>query len=398
MHVPRLLFGFMAAVTGASAAKSPMQEEPATQPILFVGSFTRDEGWVNGTSKGVHTFKLDMTDGSLTPWAVTPVGINPIYVQGSTKTFSTGQRTIYAVNSVSDKVPTKPGAVTGYVSALTLNNDGTLKVLNTLATGGGSTTHVSLSPNEDFVVVSNYDGSLAMFPINADGSLGDMTFYQEYLQGSNVVKERQAAGHIHSSMWLPNSSRVVVANLGSDELLQYNLDAKKQTLETLEAVKRPGGAGPRHAALSADGKIAYVVDELSNTVGVYEVNQSGTVLSAKSLQDITTLPSDYTEPSTSADIHLSSDGQFVYTSNRGHDSIAMFKIDKASGKLVSLGWESTRGKVPRGFTVYGKWLIVANQNSNDMFVFEVDSKTGLLSFTGHSYQIDTAVCLYIAEY
>jgi 6-phosphogluconolactonase len=395
MHLPSLLLCLVAAVTGASAG-SP-QQQSGGQPILFAATYTRDEGWLNGTGKGIYTYKLDTTDGTLTPFGVTPLGINPMYVQGSTKAFNTGERVIYAINAVSDNSTDHPGTQTGFVSALTLNDDGTLELLNTLETHGGSPTHISLSPDEDFLVVSNYAGSLSMFPLNADGSLANETFHQEFPNGSEVVMDQQATGHIHSTTWLPNSNHVVAANLGSDELLQYNLIAKTQTLKSLKTVERPGGSGPRHMALHPDGGIAYVVDEISNTVGVYKIDTKAALLSAKASQQITTLPADFTNSSTSADIHLSSNGKFLYTSNRGHDSIAMFKI-KSDGTLKSLGWESTRGYVPRGFTIYGDWLIVANQNSNDMYVFKVDSKTGLLSFTGNSYEIGTAVCLYVSEY
>ncbi|CAH0480936.1 unnamed protein product [Peronospora belbahrii] len=389
-----LLFCFVAAVTGVSAG-SPQQQQTATPPILIVGTFTRDEGWVNGTGKGIYTYKLNTTTGSLTPWKVTPYGVNPIYVQGSTKVFNTGKRVIYVVNSVDDVNLGKPGSKTGYVSAFTLSSDGSLKLLKARRTYGGLPTHISVSPSQNYVVVSNYAGSIAMFPINADGSLAEKTFYQEFSKGSNVVKDRQAEGHIHSSTWLPNSKHVVVANLGSDELLQYKLDEKKQTLKSLRTVKRLPGSGPRHMVCSIN--MAYVVDELSNTVGVYPIDKNAAVLSTKALQEITTLPSSFTNASTSADIHLSSNGKFLYTSNRGHDSIAMFKIN-CDGTLTSLGWESTRGKFPRGFVVYEDLLIVANQNSNDMFVFKIDSNTGLLSFTGNSYKIGTAVCLYVMEY
>jgi 6-phosphogluconolactonase len=350
-----------------------------------------------GSGKGIYTFKFDTSDGSLTPFGVTPVGVNPVFVQGSTKKFSNGKPALYAVNAVTDASEIYPGTQTGFVSALTLSSNGTLELLNTLESHGGNPTHISLSPDEDFLVVSNYDGSLSMFPLNADGSLANETFHQEFPNGSEVVMDQQATGHIHSTTWLPNSNHVVAANLGSDELLQYNLIAKTQTLKSLKTVERPGGSGPRHMALHPDGGIAYVVDEISNTVGVYKIDTKAALLSAKASQQITTLPADFTHSSTSADIHLSSNGKFLYTSNRGHDSIAMFKI-KSDGTLKSLGWESTRGYVPRGFTIYGDWLIVANQNSNDMYVFKVDSKTGLLSFTGNSYEIGTAVCLYVSEY
>ncbi|RLN53000.1 hypothetical protein BBJ29_003014 [Phytophthora kernoviae] len=372
-------------------------QKQANWPILFAGTYTRDEGWINGTGKGIYTYKLDTTDGTLTPFGVTPLGINPMYVLGTTKTFSQGERVIYAVNAVTEDSTTYPGTQTGYVSALTLNSDGTLELLNTLETHGGSPTHLSLSPKEDFVVVSNYGGTLSMFPLNDDGSLAKDTFNKEYLNGSKVVMDQQAAGHIHSTTWLPNSNHVVAANLGSDELLQFNLNSAKQTLESLNTVKRPAGSGPRHMALNPKKNIAYVVDEISNTVGVYKIDSKTALLSTKSVQDITTLPADFTNGS-SADIHITSNGHFLYTSNRGHDSIAMFKINQKDGTLTSLGWESTRGEIPRGFTIYGEWLIVANQNSNNIYVFKINAKTGKLSYTGNTYEIGTAVCLWVSEF
>ncbi|KAG2525275.1 hypothetical protein BBO99_00003224 [Phytophthora kernoviae] len=397
MHLPSLLLCLVAAVTGVAAGSTKQIEQSSTQPILFAGTYTRDEGWINGTGKGIYTYKLDTTDGTLTPFGVTPLGINPMYVLGTTKTFSQGERVIYAVNAVTEDSTTNPGTQTGYVSALTLNSDGTLELLNTLETHGGSPTHLSLSPKEDFVVVSNYGGTLSMFPLNDDGSLAKDTFNKEYLNGSKVVMDQQAAGHIHSTTWLPNSNHVVAANLGSDELLQFNLNSAKQTLESLNTVKRPAGSGPRHMALSPKKNIAYVVDELSNTVGVYKIDSKTALLSTKSVQDITTLPADFTNGS-SADIHITSNGHFLYTSNRGHNSIAMFKINQKDGTLTSLGWESTRGEIPRGFTIYGEWLIVANQDSNDIYVFKINAKTGKLSYTGNTYKIGTAVCLWVSEF
>ncbi|KAG2502798.1 hypothetical protein JM18_009679 [Phytophthora kernoviae] len=373
MHLPSLLLCLVAAVTGVAAGSTKQIEQLSTQPILFAGTYTRDEGWINGTGKGIYTYKLDTTDGTLTPFGVTPLGINPMYFLGTTKAFYKGERVIYAVNAVTEDSTTNPGTQTGFVSALTLNSDGTLKLLNTLETHGGSPTHLSLSPKEDFVVVSKYGGTLSMFPLNDDGSLAKDTFNKEYLNGSKVVMDQQAAGHIHSTTWLPNSNHVVAANLGSDELLQFNLNSAKQTLESLNTVKRPAGSGPRHMALNPTTNIAYVVDELSNTVA------------------------DFTNGS-SADIHITSNGHFLYTSNRGHNSIAMFKINQKDGTLTSLGWESTRGEIPRGFTIYGEWLIVANQNSNNIYVFKINTETGKLSYTGNTYEIGTAVCLWVSEF
>ncbi|KAI9911283.1 hypothetical protein PsorP6_008824 [Peronosclerospora sorghi] len=391
MPLSRFLY-LVAVVTSCSF------ELKVSHPILYAGTFTRDEGFVNGTGKGIYTFRFNTNTGSLTSWGVTLVGVNPIYIQGTKKKFSNGARAIYAVNSVADHVSVDPTRTTGYVSAFNLKEDGALEMLNTVETYGGYPTHISLSPDEDFVVVSNYAGSVAMFPVLSDGRLGNKSFLQEFPVGSHVVASRQEAGHIHSTTWIPDSKHVVAANLGSDELLQYEIEQELQTLKGLRTVKRPPGSGPRHMVVHHNQNYAYVVDELSNTVGVYNIDKKSALLVTNALQDIPTIPSDFKNYSASADIHLSDNGNFLYTSNRGHNSIAIFKIDKADGTLTSIGWESSRGENPRGFVIYDNWLIVANQDSKDMHVFKVDSTTGLLSYTGNSYEIDSAVCLYVAEF
>ncbi|KAG6612147.1 uncharacterized protein IUM83_15053 [Phytophthora cinnamomi] len=383
MRLPSLLLCLVAAVAGVSAAAT----QSAGQPILFAATWTKE------TTNGINTFKLNTADGSLTPYGITPLsfatkGLNPTYVQGSNKKFSNGQRVIYALNR---------GTTTGYVSAMTLQSNGTLKVINSQEMKGGSPAHVALNPNEDFISVANYAGSLSLFPLNADGSVGAETFYQDFPVGSKVVMDNQATGHIHSTTWLPNSNHVIAANLGGDELLQYELDATKKTLKSLATVKRPAGSGPRHMALHSNGNIAYVTNELSNTVGVYKIDTKGAVLSSTALQEVSTLPADFTNTSTAADIHLSSNGKYVYVSNRGHNSIVTYQIN-ADGTLKALNWESSRGVTPRGFIIYKEWLIVANQGSDDMYVFKVNANTGALTYTGNSYKIDGAVSLYVAEY
>ncbi|ETL81616.1 hypothetical protein L917_18085 [Phytophthora nicotianae] len=398
MRVPSSLLGLAMLFAGVTCAFVEGTQQSASQPILFVGTHTRDEGWMVGTGKGVYTYKIDTSDGSLTPFGVTPVGVNPVFVQGSTKKFSGGKPVLYAVNAVTDESKTNPGTQTGYVSALTMGSNGTLELLNTLESHGGNPTHISLSANEDFVVVSNYDGSLAMFPLNADGSLGKESFHQDFPTGSKVVMDQQAVGHIHSSTWIPNSNHVVAANLGSDELLQFELDTKQKTLKSLETVKRPPGSGPRHMAMHLKRNIAYVVDEISNTVGVYEINKKAALLSNTAMQNITTLPADFTNKSTAADVHLSSDGKFLYASNRGHNSIAIFAVRESDGTLTSLGWESSRGKTPKSFAIYEDWMVVANQDSDNMHLFKLNADTGLLTYTGDSYDVGTPERVYIGNF
>ncbi|KAE9182601.1 hypothetical protein PF005_g22419 [Phytophthora fragariae] len=378
-----------AAKTGAiPPAACSTQESEQSQLILFAATWTTDP------ARGVYTYKFNTTDGSLTQWAITPFligsgAINPTYLQESTHKLHNGKRLIYGLNRATG---------VGYVSAMTLNANGTLDVLNSQQMQGGSPAHVTLSPNEDFVAVANYAGSLSMFPLYENGTVAPESFYEAFPNGSHVVAAQQTVGRIHSTRWLPNSNHVIAADWGGDALLEYELDAKEQTFQSLDTVARPPGSGPRHTALSANGDFLYVTNELSNAVGVYKINRHEALLESAAIQNIPTLPANFTNTSTAADIHLSKNGHFVYVSNRGHNSIAMYAIDEADGTLTTLGWESTRGTTPRGFTIYEDWLIVGNQNSNDMYVFKVDEHTGLLSYTGNSYQIPAPVCLYVSEY
>ncbi|KAF1782236.1 Lactonase, 7-bladed beta propeller [Phytophthora cactorum] len=323
------------------------------QPILFAATQNSDP------AKGVYTYKLNTTDGSLTQWAVTPLsfpsgGVNPTYLQEATNKQYNGKPLIYALNRATG---------VGYVSAMMLNANGKLDLLNTQQMLGGSPAHITLSPNEDFVAVANYAGSLSLFPLYENGTVAPETYYEAFPTGSRVVMDQQATGHIHSTRWLPNSNHVVAFDLGGDTLLQYELDTTAQTLNKLETVFRPPGSGPRHSVLSTDGDYLYVTDEISNTVGVYKINQQKALLESPAVQNITTLPAD------------SPNGKFVYVSNRGHNSVAIYAIDETNG-----------------------WLIVANQASDDMYVFKVDGQTGLLTYTGNSYEIDGAVCLYVSKY
>ncbi|KAL3674302.1 hypothetical protein V7S43_000257 [Phytophthora oleae] len=385
MHLPSFLLYFPAVL---GVATGLFQGDSNIQPVLFAATSTSDP------AMGVYTYKFNSTDGSLTQWGVTPLSfasgaLNPTYLQESTNKKYNGKPLIYALNRATG---------VGYVSALTLNANGTLDLLNSQQMLGGSPAHVTVSPNEDFVAVANYAGSLSLFPLYENGTVAPETFYQAFPNGSRVVMDQQVTGHIHSTRWLPNSNHVVTADLGGDTLLQYELDVQGQTLNSLETVYRPPGSGPRHSVLSANGNYLYVTNEISNAVGVYKINPQTALLESPAIQNITTLPEGYTTTSTAADIHLSKNGKFVYLSNRGHNSIAIYAINEADGTLSPLGWESTRGTTPRGFTVYEDWLIVANQVSDDMYVFQIDEQTGLLSYTGKSYVIDGAVCLYVAEY
>uniref|UniRef100_K3WI98 6-phosphogluconolactonase n=1 Tax=Globisporangium ultimum (strain ATCC 200006 / CBS 805.95 / DAOM BR144) TaxID=431595 RepID=K3WI98_GLOUD len=367
--------------------------------VMYVGAYTRDEGWVNGTAKGINAFSFDPRKGILTHLCETDVGINPTFIRGTKVRKGQKQKQfLYAVNEISDPSQDVPGTTTGYVVAIEVAGKGQLKVLNRLETHGPGPTHISVSPSEGFVAASMYGGGgVILYPVAKNGSLAPSSDAHFYTEGSKV-KGPQEAAHLHSTTWVPGSDIVFAADLGNDQIVQYKLDAKTKKFDntTYPIVKRPPGSGPRHMDIHPSGKIAYVVDELSNTIGVFPLNAKDTSLPKSAIQNISTLPADFNGTSSSADIHVSADGKFVYSSNRGHNSIAIFKVkSQKDGTLEWVGSESTRGELPRSFLLYKEFLIVANQNTDNIEVFRRNAADGTLTHTGNSAKSNTPVCLYI---
>ncbi|TMW56115.1 hypothetical protein Poli38472_008763 [Pythium oligandrum] len=408
MLVLRAIFAASVAMCSVSAQNAPLTadnlpalDEPTSDAtpdkvLLYVGTYSRDEGWLNGQGKGVHVFEMDTMDGSLTAKGFTAVGNNPTFVSG---TNDKNRRMIYAVNEVEEQSTDKPGTTTAHVYALSADETGALTVVNRQETGGWGAVHVSVSPKEDYVAVSNFGaGSVRLFPLSTNGSLLPGSDFIQYVGGSNAVPARQNAPHPHSMTWVGGeSSGVFVADLGNDRIGQYDAkDGKLVPNPAGEFVKRPAGSGPRHMVVHPHGNFFYAVDEISNTVGVHPLD-SATGAIGEAIQQITTFPEDFKETNNAADIHMTSCGSYLYASNRGHDSIAMYKVGE-DGKLTSLGYEKTRGKIPRNFLVYKKFLLAAHQTTNDIHVFTIDFKTGLLNYTGKSTECGTPVSLFIPRY
>ncbi|EGZ30397.1 hypothetical protein PHYSODRAFT_295206 [Phytophthora sojae] len=258
----------------------------------------------------------------------------------------------------------------------------------------GSTPHNEQAQPILFAATWTTDSAKGVYTYKFNTTDGSLTQWAitPFLIGTGGINPTYLQESINK---LHNGKRLIY---GLNRATGYELDAKNQTLNSLDTVYRPPGSGPRHSALSSNGDFLYVTNELSNAVGVYKINQQEALLESPAVQNISTIPANFTTTTTAADIHLSKNGKFVYVSNRGHNSIAIYAINEADGTLTSLGWESTRGRTPRGFTIYEDWLIVGNQNTNDMYVFKVDEDTGLLTYTGNSYQIPGPVCLYVSEY
>ncbi|KAL4146864.1 hypothetical protein PRNP1_010620 [Phytophthora ramorum] len=358
-------------------------------PTLYVGTYTRKEGHVDGHAKGIHSYSFDEASGALQLLKITEgAGINPSYVCGSSST-------LYAVNESNDPSTLHPGQETGFVSAYRMEQGGALTQISRHESGGSYSCHVALSPNGDFVSVANYGGgSLSIFPVNADGSLAAASDCHRFEGASLVIPDRQEASHIHSTAWTPTG--LVAADLGTDRVVQYKLDATAKKLVDEEFITRPPGSGPRHFALSPELGVGYVINELDNTVGVYPLNAETGKLGQDALQNISTLPKDYAGPAALAsDIHLSTNNKFVYASTRFCHSIACYKV-LPDTRLELVEIIPTRGDTPRDILIYQDFVLAVNQDTSSIDVFRADAETGKLTYSGHSVECPSPSSMFIA--
>jgi 6-phosphogluconolactonase len=388
MTIVRRFFTFLlvliASLAGLSAAQSPHNEQaPERQYLAYVGTYT-----TKTDSKGIYAYRFDAASGKLNVIGLAAESGDPSFVA-----VHPSGKYLYAVNEVTNF----GGSNSGAVSAFAIDRKtGKLTFLNQVATRGAGPCHVSLDRTGRFVLVANYDGgSVAVFPVQANGSLGkDSDFVQH--TGSGPNKERQEAPHAHWIGTSPDNRFALAVDLGLDEILVYRFDSTKGSLapNNLPFAKVNPGAGPRHLAFQGDGKFAYVLTEMENAVTAFGYSQKSGSLSA--LQTVSTLPKDYAGPKEAAEVIVHSSGKFLYASNRaGIDSLTAFAIDPAKGTLRLVGQYSTRGKTPRHFAIdpTGKFLMAANQESNNIVVFKIDTATGGLTPTGQTVEVPSPVCI-----
>lgn len=283
----------------------------------------------------------------------------------------------------------------GSVAAFGIAEDGGLKPLNQQSSGGAGPTHIWIDSAGKNLLVANYTGgSIACLPIREDGSLSAQSVFVQHT-GSSVNPQRQTAPHAHGIYTDPGDKFVYVPDLGIDKVLIYKFDVEKGTLlpNNPAAGTVEPGSGPRHFAFHPGGGFGYCINELSNTIDVFKHDPENGGL--ESIQTIPTLPVDFTDRSTTAEIFVHPNGRFVYGSNRGHDSIAVFSVADDTGKLRLVDHTSTRGKNPRNFSIdpTGKWLIAANQSSNDIFVYKIDPATGKLTATDQTAQLPSPMSI-----
>jgi 6-phosphogluconolactonase len=348
---------------------------------VYIGTYTR------GKSEGIYLYYMDKSTGSL-EFASVAGGIeNPAFLA-----IHPQQIYLYAVNEVG-QFAGKPG---GAVSAFAIDSEtGELTLLNQQSSQGPGPCHLSVDHTGQYVLVANYSGgSVSVLPINSDGKLGEATDFVQH-EGSSVNPRRQEKPHAHSIMVDESNRYAFVPDLGMDKIMIYRLNLTEGKLEPNDEpwAKVKAGAGPRHFDFHPNGKYAYVINELDNTLIAFAYDAARGSL--REIQTISTLREDFSGTSYCADVHVSPSGKFVYGSNRGHDSIAIFGIDEDTGRLTCAGYEPTQGKMPRNFAIdpTGAFLLAANQDSDNVVVFRIDRQTGSLKSTGSMIEVPKPVCV-----
>lgn len=273
---------------------------------------------------------------------------------------------------------------------------GQLKFLNMLGSGDGGSACVGVDKTGNVLMSAQYGGgSTTTYTIAPDGSLGERVDVVEHGIGSGANAKRQAKSHPHWVGTSPDNRFLMVPDLGMDRVVVYELDAATAKLKPHSKIAVPPGSGPRHMKFHTSGKFAYVLNELTLTISVFEYDaESG---GFKEIQLIETLPEDQKDKhlQSAAEIRVHPMGKFVYSSNRGHDSISVFSVDQETGKLTFVEREHIRGSIPRNFNLdpSGKWLIAAGQTSNTLALFEVDQATGELVFTRNMVNVPKPICI-----
>jgi len=376
-----ILFFFAITISLSQLAWSGPVLGSSQKYLLFVGTYTKTE------SKGIYSFSYHAKSGEARALGLAAETTNPSFLA-----VDPTQYFLYAVNEVAHYKGGSGGAVTSFVIDHTT---GKLSEINQVGSRGADPCYISLDMSGKYVLVANYTGgSIAVFPVQKDGSLGDASAFIQHA-GAGKNPERQEGPHAHWIETTPDDRYALVADLGLDEILVYRFDASRGTLTPNDPpfAKVEPGAGPRHVAFHPNGKFAYAIDELASTVTVFSFDSSRGVL--RSLQRISTLPSGFEGANDTAQVRVLPNGKFLFASNRGHDSIAVFSIDADSGKLALRECVSTQGKIPRNFELdpNGSRLLVANQETGNIVFFRIDPQTGGLTPTGEELKVPSPVSL-----
>lgn len=371
-------------LSGARADAAPRARRPR-ELLVYVGTYT------TRGSEGIYLYRLQLATGELRRAGVTAGVVNPSYLA-----LDRGRRRLYAVEEVTEY----DGRPTGAVSAFAVERGtGAPRFLNRRPSAGGAPCYVTADGAGRFVLVANYvGGSVAVLSVGDDGRLGEAVDVKQFEGASGVNRERQEAPHAHCVLLEGGGRHAYACDLGTDKVMVFRFDARRGRLAPAPApwARVKPGAGPRHLAFHPRAPFAYVMNELDNTVTAFAHDPARGAL--REAQTVPALPEGFAGANTGADIHVAPGGRFLYCSNRGHDSIAAYKIDARAGTLTLVAHEPTRGRTPRNFAIdpTGTYLLAANQDSDSIVTFRLDPATGRLGFTGHAAEVPSPVCLKLA--
>lgn len=353
---------------------------PAREHLVYFGTYT------GAKSKGIYVARFDDQTGRLTAPELAVETKSPSFLALHPK----GQ-VLYAVGEATSVGETRQGAVTAFTIE---PRTGRLTELNRQPSGGAGPCHLTLDAKRGLLFTANYgSGSVGALPIRADGTLDAPVSVAQHA-GASVNSQRQEGPHAHCVNLDPQNKFLLVCDLGLDKLMVYRLGEGAAALTPNDPpfTAVAPGAGPRHLAFQPNGKFIHVLNELNSTITTFEYNkQHGTLREG---QTVSTLPAGYSGSTSCAEIEVHPSGKFVYASNRGHDSLAVFAADKRTGLLSPVEHEPTQGKTPRHFTLdpTGRWLLAENQGSDSVVVFRVNATTGALEPTGQTVEVPSPVC------
>ena len=368
-----------------------MNAAPIARTPVYIGTYTRVLPYDTGRGtygEGIYLYHLDMSSGALEFASVTTGIDNPSFV-----ILDPEQRRLYATSEM-----TGPGGIEapGYVSAFSIDPATfQLTFLDRKPSGGVWPAHMTTDEAGRFLLLVHYgDASTCVFPILQDGSLGEPTD-RVRPPGLGADQDPRQVSHPHSVTLDAARRLAFVADKGMDRVLAYRLDTSSGKLTAAEEpwVSVKPGAGPRHFDFHPGGKYAYVINELDSTIGAFAYDASKGTL--REVQTVPTLPAGFSGANTGADIHVHPSGKFLYGSNRGHDSIAIYTIDESTGRLAHVGNEPTGGETPRNFGLdsTGAFLLAANQDSDTLVTFRIDQRSGRLAPTGHVAEVPSPACV-----
>ena len=359
--------------------------------LVYIGTYTR------AGSDGIYAFRFDDRTGALRPIGLAAKTSNPSFL-----VVHPNGRWLYAAN----EDETYEGQKSGAVSAFAIDRaTGRLTLLNQQSSHGAAPCHLALDRTGRYLLVANYTGgNVAVLPIEFDGRLGKSSAVAQHT-GSSVDHERQEGPHAHAVLMDETNRFALAADLGADKVFVRRFDADRGILTgdarqgdaadraEPSTVSLPPGSGPRHLAFAPSYKRLYVINELSSTISAFGWNAANGMLTAE--QRVSTLPAGVSASNTTAEITLHPSGRFLYGSNRGHDSIAVFRVDPGTGALTFVEHEPAGGRTPRNFAIApgGHWLIAANQDSNSVVTFRIDQQTGALERAGNAATVPLPVCV-----